>query len=63
MFRKKKKTETGKLTPEKAMEIAKKVYPEKYEEIDFGGELGVQLVDSNALKRTRYASSLYYGNI
>ena len=63
MFRKKKKIETGKLTLEKAMEIAKKKYPEKYEEVDFGGQFGVQMVDRNTFPRTRYAYSLYNGNI
>lgn len=63
MFSKKKKIETGKLTLEKAMELAKKKYPEKYEEVDFGGQFGVQMVDRNAFKRARYAHSIYNGNI
>lgn len=63
MFSKKKKIETGKLTLEKAMELAKKKYPEKYEEVDFGGQFGVQMVDRNTFNRARYAHSLYNGNI
>ena len=55
----KKKTATP-VTTDEALEIAKKKFPEKYEEFDFGGRWGKQLIDLNSIKRVRFANSLLH---
>lgn len=49
------------VTLDEALEIAKKKFPEKYQEFDFGGRWGRQMVDVNSVKRAAHASWLLNG--